>query len=129
MIPGAMNVRTEALIRADAVEAIANLNCDTNLARIQRTRRAMRDVAIGLQEQRARQRRNMGFALAALLCILVLLAPGIWNGAEDVMGGEHFTDFPLQTALFLLMLFPAMLAALIAVWREHRMMNYDERGS
>ena len=129
MNSGEKAVRSEASIRADAVEAIANLNCDASLARVQRTRRAMRDVALGLQEQRVRRRRNIGFALATLLCIFVLLAPAIWNSVEELMGGEHFTDFPLQTALFLLMLFPAMLAALIAVWREHHTAHYDERGS
>jgi hypothetical protein len=124
-----MAIRTEASIRANAVDAIANLNCESNLARVQRTRRAIRDVAIGLREQRARQRRNLGCALATVLCILILLAPAIWNSVEDVMGGEHFTDFPLQSALFLLLLFPSMIAALIAMWRGDRSLNYDERGS
>ncbi len=129
MISGKMAARTEASVRADAVDALDNLNCEASLARVQRTRRAIRDAAIGLQEQRARQRRNVGCALATVLCMLILLAPAIWNSVEDFMGGEHFTDFPLQTALFLLLLFPAMIAALIAVWRGHRSLYYDERGS
>ena len=129
MSSGKMAVRTEASIRGDAVDAIANINCESNLARVQRTRRAIRDAAIGLQEERARQRRNVGCALATVLCMLILLGPAIWNSVEDVLGGEHFTDFPLQGALFLLLLFPAMIAALIAVWRGDRSLNYDERGS
>ncbi len=129
MSSGKMVVRTEASIRGDAVDAIANINCESNLARVQRTRRAIRDAAIGLQEERARQRRNLGCALATVLCMLILLGPAIWNSVEDLMGGEHFTDFPLQGALFLLLLFPAMIAALIAVWRGDRSLNYDERGS
>ncbi len=129
MIPGKVDVRTETSIRADAVEALANLNCDANLAQVQRTRRVMREVALGFQEQRLRRRKNVGIALATLLSVLILLAPGIWNSVEEIMGGEHFNDFPLQFALLLLMLFPAMLAALIALWKGHRSVHYDERGS
>jgi succinate dehydrogenase hydrophobic anchor subunit len=129
VIPDKAIERSEAAVREDVLQALVNLNCDANLARIERTRRSMRDMAISLQEQRMRQRRNLGFALIALLSMLILLAPAVWNSVEDFMGGEHLEDFPLQIALLLLMLFPAMLAALVAVWKGHRIVRFDGRGS
>ena len=129
MIPKKVVEKPETAVREEVIQALVNLNCDANLARIQRTRRSIRDIAIGLQEQRMRQRRTMGFALTALLSMLILLAPAVWNSVEDVMGGEHLEDFPVQIAFLLLMLFPAMLAALVAVWKGHRVVRFDGRGS
>ncbi|HEV2274814.1 MAG TPA: hypothetical protein VGR96_11650 [Acidobacteriaceae bacterium] len=130
MIPGDELRRTGPVVREDVVKALANLNCDASLVRVQRTRCSLREAALGLQEQRLRRRRNIGLALAAFFCLLVLLAPAVWNSAEDLMGGEHLNDFPLQIAFFLLMLFPAMLAALVAVWKERSSAaQYDGQSS
>jgi len=70
----------------------------------------------------------MGVALLGFLCLMVLLAPAIWNGMEDVLAGEHILDLPAQVALLSLMLFPAMLAALIAFWKGKQDVEYDRRG-
>jgi len=70
----------------------------------------------------------MGVALIGFLCLMVLLAPAIWNGMEDVLAGEHILDLPAQVALLSLMLFPAMLAALIAFWKGKQDVEYDRRG-
>lgn len=119
MMPPNIQPDNEDAIRLDVVQALAGLNCDANLELVQRTRRVVRNTAIGLGEQRMRQRRNVGFAILALLALPVLLAPAIWNGVEDLLGGEHFADLPIQIAFLLLMLFPTMIAALIAGWRGH----------
>ena len=55
MNSGHIFTSNEAAIRADAAEALANLNCDSSLARVQRTRRAVRDAALSLEEQRNRR--------------------------------------------------------------------------
>ena len=113
---------------ADTARSIAWPDYDANLRLAQKTRRAVRDEVISSQERRGRQLRVMGVALLGFLCLMVLLAPAIWNGMEDVLAGEHILDLPAQVALLSLMLFPAMLAALIAFWKGKQDVEYDRRG-
>ena len=59
--------------------------------------------------------------------MLVLLAPAIWNGLEDLLAGEHLFDLPALVTFLILMLFSAMLAALIAVWKGQARVEHDRR--
>ena len=113
---------------ADTARSIVWPDYDADLRLAQKTRRAVRDEVISSQERRVRQLRVMGVALIGFLCLMVLLAPAIWNGMEDVLAGEHILDLPAQVALLSLMLFPAMLAALIAFWKGKQDVEYDRRG-
>lgn len=101
---------------------------EANLRLTQKTRRAVRDQVISTQERSTRQRRNTGFALIGFVCILVLLGPAIWNGFEDLLAGEHLFDLPTVVAFLMLMLVPAMLAALFAVWRGQRDVVHERGG-
>ncbi len=113
---------------ADTARSIAWPDCDANLVVAQKTRRAVRDAVISTQEQRVRHLRVMGFALIGFLFLAVLLAPAIWNGLEDLLAGEHIFDLPAMVAFLILMLFPAMLAALIAVWKGKQDVEHDRGG-
>lgn len=113
---------------SDAARAIAWPDYDANLLLAQKTRRAVRDAVISSREQRTRQFRVMGLALTGFLLLLMLLAPAIWNGLEDVLAGEHIFDLPALAALLTLMLFPAMLAALIAIWKGKQDAEHERRG-
>ena len=92
----------------DLARSIAWPDYDANLKLTQKTRRAVRDEVISSEERRVRQLRVMGVALIGFLCLLVLLAPAIWNGLEDILAGEHILDLPAQVALLTLMLFSTM---------------------
>jgi hypothetical protein len=105
-----------------------NMDNDATLRVAMKTRRAVRDAVINNQEDRVRQRRNLGMAIGGFIVLLVLLAPAIWNGMEDMLAGEHILDLPVLVAVFVLMLLPAMLAALIAVWRGQRDLDHDRGG-
>lgn len=95
----------------------------------QKTRRAVRDAVISNQERRMRQLRTIGFALTGFLFLLVLLGPAIWNEAEDLLAGDHILDFHTIIAFLILMLFPAMLAALFAaMWRGKQNVEHDRGG-
>jgi hypothetical protein len=94
----------------------------------QRTRRAVRDAVISTQEKRSRQRRNLGFAVLSFVFMLVLLGPAVWNGVEELLGEEPLLDVPTQITLLIAMLFLAMLAALIAVWKGQHNVQHDRRG-
>lgn len=103
-------------------------DCSADILVAQKTRRAVRDEVISIRERRTRQRHTLGVALLGLGCLLLLLAPAIWNGLEDLLAGEHILDLPASIAFLILMLFPAMLAALIAVWRGQRDVEHDRGG-
>lgn len=122
-----MNVR-EKRSPADVAGSLAWPDSNAELLVAQKTRRAVRDEAISTRERRTRQRHNLGLALLGFGCLLLLLAPAIWNGLEDLLAGEHLFDLPASVAFLILMLFPAMLAALIAVWRGQRDVEHDRGG-
>jgi hypothetical protein len=103
---------------------------DGDAARLvtQKTRRAVRDAVISTREMRSRQRRNLGLAILGFVSILVLLGPAMWNGVEEILGEEPLFDVPTQITFLIAMLFLAMLAALIAVWKEQHHVQHDRRG-
>jgi hypothetical protein len=113
---------------ADLARSIAWPDYDANLRLAQKTRRAVRDEVISTQEKRTRQRRNLGFAILGFVSMLVLLAPAIWSGMEDLLGEEPLLDMPAQIAFLIVMLLLTMLATLIAVWRGQRNLDHDRGG-
>ncbi len=112
----------------EATRAIVWPDHEANLLLAQKTRRAVRDAVITTQERRLRQRRSLGLALMAFAFLLLLLAPAIWNGLEDLRAGDHLFDLPALVAFSVLMLFPGMLAALFAFWRSQRDVEHDRGG-
>lgn len=113
---------------ANVARSIAWQDCDANLVLAQKTRRAVRDAVISTREKRALQRRNLGFAILGFVSMLVLLAPAIWTGIEDLLAGEHLFDLPALVSFITLMVFSAMLAALIAVWKGQQDVEHDRGG-
>jgi hypothetical protein len=110
------------------VRSLAWPDCEATLALAQKTRRAVRDEVISIQERRVRQRRSLGFAIFGFVSLFVLLAPALWSGLEDLLAGEHLFDLPTLVACLILMLFSAMLATLIAVWKGQRDAQHDRGG-
>jgi hypothetical protein len=113
---------------ADDIRSLAWSDCDANMALAQKTRRAVRDEVISTQERRIRHRRSLGVAIIGTVLLFVLLAPAIWNGLEDLLAGEHPFDLPVLIAFSVLMLFSAMLAVLVAVWKGQRDVEHDRGG-
>jgi hypothetical protein len=112
----------------DVALAASMLDGDATRLVTQKTRRAVRDAVITTQEKRARQRRNLGLAILGFVSMLVLLGPAIWTGVEELLGEEPLFDLPTQITFLIAMLFLAMLAALIAVWKEQHHVQHDRRG-
>jgi sterol desaturase/sphingolipid hydroxylase (fatty acid hydroxylase superfamily) len=104
------------------------MDVDANRLVTQRTRRAVRDAVISTQEQRSRHRRSLGLAILSFVFMLVLLGPAVWNGVEEFLGEEPLFDLPTQITFLIAMLFLAMLAALIAVWKGQHNVQHDRRG-
>jgi hypothetical protein len=103
--------------RQDLLRALAGKDAQASMRVVERTRHAVRMAIAARREEHARKRRNLGIALAVCLSTLMLLAPALWSSMDDLAGGEHFADIPTQLALLLMVLFPALIAALVAGWR------------
>jgi hypothetical protein len=112
----------------DTARLIARPDCDANLRLAQKTRLRVRDEVISTQERRVRQRHSVGLALVGFLCLLVLLAPAIWSGMEDLWGEDRVFDLHTEIAFLIVILLVAMLAALIAVWKGQHNLQHDRRG-
>lgn len=113
---------------ADAIRSIAWPDVDATHRLTQKTRRAVRDEVISTQERRVRQRHNIGWALMGFGFLLILLAPAMWSGLEELLAGEHIMDLPALVTCLILMLFTGVFAALIAVWRGQRDVEHDRGG-
>ncbi|HKN21534.1 MAG TPA: hypothetical protein VJX73_08960, partial [Terracidiphilus sp.] len=79
----------------------------------QTTRRVVSTSLGVMQEQSASRRRSRALALAALLLVLLALGPFVWHVTDGLLGGEHMADIFTQTSLWLCILCPVILAAVI----------------
>jgi hypothetical protein len=114
---------------AEAMQSIAWPDYSASLNIGLKTRRAVRDAVISNEEQRDRKLRTIGVALTGFLSLLVLLGPVIWNYTEDVIAGEHLFDFHAMVHALVMMLFPAMLAALLAaMWKGKKHLQRERGG-
>jgi hypothetical protein len=102
----------QALLRA-----VAGHDANAQLPVVARTRRAIRVANDARLEQGERGRRHIGITLFVFGAIFVLLAPVIWGGLDDLVGGEHFGDLPAQVMLLSTFLMLAVVGALAVAWR------------
>jgi hypothetical protein len=101
----------------DLLRAMAGHDANAQLPVVTRTRRAVRIADENRREQGERERRQIGISLFVLGAIFVLLAPALWGGIDDLIGGEHFADLPAQVMLLSTFLMLAVVGALAVIWR------------
>jgi hypothetical protein len=107
--------------------AMTGMDASASLAVAHRTRRAVREAALHIREDRRRRRRNKGLALLLVTGFLTLLTPALWSGVDEIFAGEHLSDLPAMVTLTALMLFSAVVAALLASWKNHQPLRYGRR--
>jgi hypothetical protein len=100
------------------VRALAGLDVESNMAVVQRTRRAVMAAANERRMARTRSRRQLGMILLALGALVMLLTPTIWMFAEDVFEGEIFQDAQTMSISLVVTFFSAIFAVLIVTWRN-----------
>ena len=117
---------TEATARAedaksDLLAALAGKQAIRDRAVAQTTRRVVMTSLGVIEEQKAGRRRSRALALASLLIVLLALGPFVWHVTDDLIGGEHLADMATQTSLWICILCPAILAAVIvAGWARSK---------
>ena len=103
----------EALLRA-----VSGRDANAQLPLVARTRRAIRVANDTRREQGERGRHHIGITLFVFGAIFLVLAPAIWGGLDDLLGGEHFGDLPAQVTLLSTFLMLAVVGALGVIWRS-----------
>jgi hypothetical protein len=103
----------EALLRA-----VSGCDANAQLPLVARTRRAIRVANDTRREQGERGRHHIGITLFVFGAIFLVLAPAIWGGLDDLLGGEHFGDLPAQVTLLSTFLMLAVVGALGVIWRS-----------
>ena len=103
--------------RRDVLAALAGKQAGRERAVAENTRRVVLASAGVMKDQRADRKRSKSLALASFLLMLLALGPFVWRVADDLIGGEHWSDMATQTSLWVCVLCPALLAAaLVAGW-------------
>ena len=101
----------------DLLSALAGKQAGRERSVAEKARRVVMASAGVMRDQRADRNRSRSLALAGFFLLIVALGPFLWRVADDLIGGEHWTDIATQTSLWVCLLCPALLAAaLVAGW-------------
>jgi hypothetical protein len=95
------------------LSALAGKQAARERAVAQKARRVVSTSLGVMQEQQAGRKRSRALALAALLLVLLALGPFAWHVTDGLLGGEHMADIFTQTSLWICILCPVILAAVI----------------
>jgi hypothetical protein len=95
------------------LSALAGKQAARDRAVAQKTRRVVSTSLGVMREQQAGRKRSRALALAALLLVLLALGPFAWHVTDGLLGGEHMADIFTQTSLWICILCPVILAAVI----------------
>lgn len=103
----------------DLLSALAGNQAGRDRAVAYKTRRVVMASLGVMQEQKAGRKRSRSLAIAFILLMVLALGPFFWRVADDLIGGEHISDLATQTSLWVCILCPALVAAvLVAGWRR-----------
>jgi hypothetical protein len=86
-----------------------------------RTRRVVAASLGVMQDQKEGRKRGRALALAAMLMVILALAPLLWRLVDELMDGANLSDMDIQLSLLACVVCPAILAAaLVAGWMRKR---------
>lgn len=102
----------------DLLRSLAGLDAGEERNTAQTARRRVAGKLISEREQKSVKRRGRAIAIMISVVVLVVITPAIWSIVDTYIEEGHFGDLVPQVTFFIVILFPALLAALIAAWRN-----------
>jgi len=107
--------------KRDLLAALIGKDAGRDRAVAENTRRVVRASLGVMMDRQSGRRRTRSLALASLLLALLALGPFVWLIADDLIGGERIGDIATQASLWVCVLCPAILAAvLVAGWSRSK---------
>lgn len=116
------NLASIAGPRADAsvIAALTGQNAQADRALAMRTRRAVYNTVMDRRVDREQDRRHLVIALLITGALTLALAPAIWSGIDDMLGGETLLDLPGMLVALGMTLFAAVAAVLFLLGGDQR---------
>ena len=127
-----MNTREEAIARRDyspepaarpdprVVAALSGSDAVADRALALRTRRAVYNAVMDRRTDREQERRNLFIALLITGALTLALAPALWAGIDDMLGGENLLDLPGMLIALGMTLLAAVAAVLFLLGGDRR---------
>ncbi len=115
-------VRRPAPPKADPqlVAALTGNDASADRALALRTRRAVYNALSEQRTDRQQGRRNLSVALLITGALCLALAPALWSGIDDMLGGETLLDLPGMLVALGMTLFAAVAAVLFLLGDDRR---------
>lgn len=105
----------------ELLSALAGRQAARDAAVAHRTRRVVMASIGVMQQQKAGRKRSRAVAISFILVSLLVLGPAVWRVADDLIGGERFSDVSTQFSLWFCFLCVAIVAAvLVAGWARRK---------
>ncbi len=102
------------------VDALTGRDADAERAVALRTRRAVYHAVMDQRNERDQGRRHLLFALLLTGVLTLALAPALWVGIDDLLGGETLLDLPGMLVALGMTLFAAVAAVLFLLGGERQ---------
>ena len=104
----------------DVLDALTGKNAPADRAVALRTRRAVYNALVDRRSSQRQSRRHLFIALLLTGLLTLALAPAIWAGIDDMLGGETLLDLPGMLAALGMTLFAAVAAVLFLLGGDRR---------
>ena len=102
----------------DVVAALSGGSATADRALSLRTRRAIYSATMAQRSARHSDRRNLSIAFLVTGALTLALAPALWAGMDDLLGGETLLDLPGMLVALCVMMFAAVAAVLSLLGRD-----------
>ncbi len=103
---------------ARLLDAVTGRDATSERAVSLRTRRAVYHMLAERRSEREQGRRNLLLALLLTGLVTFALAPALWAGMDDLLGGENLLDLPGMLIALGMTLFAAVASVLFLLSRE-----------
>ncbi|RRA48588.1 hypothetical protein [Acidipila sp. EB88] len=100
--------------------ALTGGDAAANRALSLRTRRAVYNEAVRYRSDQRQDRRGLSIAFLITGALTLALAPALWAGIDDMLGGETLLDLPGMLVALAITMFAAVAAVLSLVGSERR---------